>query len=106
MHKTTRGENLFEKFLLAMHKIKLLSKKLSGLTTDGAPAMVGSPKGLTALAKKEMTRRGLAADDVAGMPLHHSSTKFMCKVTSAPSCHVNSDKVHQVNQRQRRSCLF
>ena len=49
MHETTSGENLFEKLVLAMHKFNLPFEKLSGVTADGAPAMFGSQKGLTAL---------------------------------------------------------
>ena len=64
MHGTTRGEDLFEKLLLAMRKFNLPFEKLGGIATDGAPAMVGSQKGLTALLKKELTRCGLAADDL------------------------------------------
>ena len=64
MHGTTRGEDLFEKLLLAMRKFNLPFERLSGLATDGAPAMVGSQKGLTTLVKREMTRYGLNASDL------------------------------------------
>ena len=64
MHGTTRSEDLFEKLLLAMGKFNLPFEKLGGIATDGAPAMVGSQKGLTALLKKELTRFGLAVDDL------------------------------------------
>ena len=63
MRKTTDDEGLFEKLLLAMRKFNLPFEILSRFTTDGAPVMAGSQKGLTALVKKEMTRRCLAADD-------------------------------------------
>ena len=52
MHGTTRCEDLFDKPLLAMRKFNLPFEKLGGIATDGAPAMVGSQKGLTALLKK------------------------------------------------------
>ena len=64
MHGTTRGEDLFEKLLLAMRKFNLPFEKLGEIATDGAPAMVGSQKGSTALLEKELTRCGLAADDL------------------------------------------
>jgi len=63
MHGTTCGEDLFEKLLLAMRKFNLPFEKLSGLTTDGPPAMVGSRKGLSALVKKEMTSRSFVSGD-------------------------------------------
>ena len=37
-----------------MEKLELKFEKLSGLTADGAPAMVGSQKGLVAIVKKEL----------------------------------------------------
>ena len=46
MHETTGDENLFEKLLLAMRKFNLPFEKLSRFTTDGAPAMAGSHKGI------------------------------------------------------------
>ena len=64
MHANTRGKDLLQKLLLAAQKFNLPFEKLSGVATDGAPAMVGSQKGLTALLKKKLTRCGLAADDL------------------------------------------
>lgn len=52
MHGTTKDEDLFEQVILVMNKFELSFEKLSGLTTDGAPAMVGQQKGLTLLVKK------------------------------------------------------
>ena len=64
MHGTIRGEDLFEKLLLAMEKSNLPFEKLGGIATDGAPAMVGSQKRLTALLEKELTRCSFTADDL------------------------------------------
>ena len=64
MHETTGDEDLFEKLLLAMRKFDLPFEKLSRFTTDSAPVMAGSQKGLTALVEKEMTRCCLAADNL------------------------------------------
>ena len=44
MHGTTRGEDLQQKLFQALDKFNLPLDKLSGVATDGAPAMVG--KGL------------------------------------------------------------
>ena len=52
VHETTHGEDLFEKLFLAMRKLNFPFEKLGGLTTGGAPPMIGLQKGLTALAKK------------------------------------------------------
>ena len=51
MHANTRGEDLFQKHPLATQKFNLPFEKLSGVATDGAPAMVGSQKSLTAFLK-------------------------------------------------------
>nr|XP_006115076.1 general transcription factor II-I repeat domain-containing protein 2A-like [Pelodiscus sinensis]XP_025036450.1 general transcription factor II-I repeat domain-containing protein 2A-like [Pelodiscus sinensis] len=59
MHDSIRGEDVFEKVISAVHGYQLSFEKLSGLTTNGAPAMVESQKGLVALVKKEMDRLGL-----------------------------------------------
>ncbi len=64
MHGTTKGEDLFEQVALAMNKFELPFEKLSGLATDGAPAMLGSQKGLTALVKKEMSHLSLDPSDL------------------------------------------
>ena len=44
MKSTTTGEDI-TKVLKVSEKVRLDPKKLSGLTTDGAPAMVGKHKG-------------------------------------------------------------
>lgn len=64
MYDTTRGEDVFENVVSAMNKLELPFDKLSGLTTDGALAMVGSQKGLIAFIKKEMNRLSLDPTDL------------------------------------------
>lgn len=46
---TTKHEYLFEQVVLAMNKFELPVEQLRVFTTNGAPAMVGPQKGLTAL---------------------------------------------------------
>lgn len=48
MHGTIKGEDLFDQ-AVAMNNFDLPFKKLSSITIDGAPAIVGAQKGLTAL---------------------------------------------------------
>uniref|UniRef100_A0A8C4FES4 HAT C-terminal dimerisation domain-containing protein n=1 Tax=Dicentrarchus labrax TaxID=13489 RepID=A0A8C4FES4_DICLA len=64
MHGTTKGEDLFNQVIVAMNKFELPFEKLSGIATDGAPAMVGTLKGLTALVKKEMSHLSLDPSDL------------------------------------------
>ena len=94
MHGTTRGEDLFEKLLLAMGKFNLPFEKLRGIATDGAPAMVGSQKGLTTLLKKELTRYGLAA----------KSLQF-CNVMSTVIECINFIKSRGLNSRLFKKLL-
>lgn len=60
---------------MALNKFKLPFKNLSELTTDGAPTMVGTQKGLSALAKKEMSCLSL---DASNLPVCHSYIKRVC----------------------------
>lgn len=64
MHGTTKGEDLFKEVIAVMSNFALRFEKLSGIATDGAPAMVGTQKGLTALIKKEMSRLSLGPNDL------------------------------------------
>ncbi|MBN3322622.1 GTD2A protein, partial [Atractosteus spatula] len=73
MHGTTRGEDLFERLVLSMKKLQLTFEKLSGLTTDGATAMVGSQKGLIAFVKKELNRLSLDPSDFLLYITHQES---------------------------------
>ena len=45
MKSTTTGEDITKEVLKVSEKFRLDPKKLSGLTMDGAPAMVGKHKG-------------------------------------------------------------
>ena len=45
MESTTTGENIAQEVLKIVQKFRLYPKNLSGLTTDGAPAMVGNHNG-------------------------------------------------------------
>ena len=48
----TRGEDTFQAFMNFANKTKLRLVKLISITTDGAPAMVGSSNGFIALCKQ------------------------------------------------------
>ena len=64
MHGTTTGEDLFQRHVSSMEKFQLRFEKLSGFTTVGDPAMVGSKKVLVAFVKKEMDRLSLDNKDL------------------------------------------
>lgn len=111
MHGTTRGEDLFEKLVIALNKFDLSFEKLSGLTTDGAPAMVGSHKGLTALVKQEMSRLSLDPGDliVCHCIIHQESLCAKClrlnNVMSTVVSTVNFIKSKGLNSRQFKELL-
>ncbi|KFD59087.1 hypothetical protein M514_00250 [Trichuris suis] len=71
IHGTTEVEDLFEKLVLSMERFGLKFEQLSGFTTDGSPAMVGSQEG-TEPSQYRPKRFGC-------MPLHHTSTESLCK---------------------------
>nr|KAF6407290.1 hypothetical protein HJG59_009933 [Molossus molossus] len=64
MRGTPRREDLFERRVLSMKKLELTFEKLSSLTTDGAPAVVGSPQGFLAFVKKELSCLSLDPSDL------------------------------------------
>nr|KAF6500824.1 hypothetical protein HJG59_007864 [Molossus molossus] len=64
MHGTTRGEDLFKKLVSSMKILELAFEKFSGLTTDGAPAMVGSQIGLIVFVKEELNHLSLDPRDL------------------------------------------
>ena len=100
MHGTTRSEDLFQRLVLSMKKLELTFEKLSGLTTDGAPAMVGSQKGLVAFVKKELNCLSLDTNDLI---ICHCiiQRKSLCTVVMAQQCDVNRSVVHKLYQSQR-----
>ena len=82
MHGTTKGEDLFNQVIVAMNNFELPFEKLSG--TDGAPAMVGAKKGLTALVKKEMSRLSL---DPSLDPCDENTTVFITLLSFRECAH-------------------
>ena len=53
---TTIGEDIYEKVCQTMNDLELDWGKLFSVTTDGAPSMVGSMKGVVARINKEMVK--------------------------------------------------
>ncbi|XP_069840988.1 general transcription factor II-I repeat domain-containing protein 2B-like [Dendropsophus ebraccatus] len=111
MHGTTRGEDLFKRLVSALKKFDLSFEKLSGLTTDGAPSMIGSQKGLTAFVKKEMNRLSL---DPSGLVICHciihqeslcaKSLRLNSVMSIVVSC-INFVKSKGLNSRQFKELL-
>ncbi|XP_077968781.1 general transcription factor II-I repeat domain-containing protein 2-like [Styela clava] len=105
MHKTTRGEDVIQKLLQALMKFNLPLDKLSGVATDGAPAMVGRHKGMVALLRKEMDARGISHDKVVfchciihQKSLCAKSVRFDHVVSVVTDC-INYIKERDLNNR-------
>ena len=62
MKGTTTGEQLFTEQKNSLLKYNLTFSKLIGLTTDGAPCMLGKTKGAVALAVREFSTLDLKSD--------------------------------------------
>ncbi|CAK6436213.1 unnamed protein product [Pipistrellus nathusii] len=111
MHGTTRGEDLFERLVLSMKKFELTFEKLSGLITDGAPAMVDSQKGLISLVKKELNRLSLDPSNliICHCIIHQESLcaqslRLNSVMSTVVSC-INFVKSRGLNSRQFKELL-
>ena len=94
-----------------MEKFQLKFEKLSGLTSDGAPAMVGSKKGLIAFVKKEMDLLSLDTNDliVCHCIVHKEnlcaqSLQLNHVMSTVVSC-INFVKSRGLNSRQFKEFL-
>ena len=75
---TTTGEDIFEKVRETIEGLGLKWAKLTSITTDGAPSMVGMSKGLIGRINREMEQRGLAAPLQVHCLIHQQA--LCCKV--------------------------
>ena len=94
-----------------MKKLELTFEKLSGLTTDGAPAMVGSQKGLIAFVKKELNHLSLDPSDliICHCIIHQESLcaqslRLNNVMSTVVSC-INFVKSRGFNSRQFKELL-
>ena len=71
MKGTTTGEQLFAELKNSLLKYNLTFSKLIGLTTDGAPCMLGKRKGVVALAVRELSILGLESDLIVSHCIIH-----------------------------------
>ncbi len=99
MHGTTKGEYLFEQVVLAMNKFELPFEKLSGLATDGAPAMFGSQKGINCIGQKRNESSQSWSKWFNCMPLYHTSREFVCTFPEAPQCNDNCCFHHKFHKK-------
>ena len=105
MHGTTRGEDLLQKLFQSLDKFNLPLDKLSGVATDGAPAMVGKHKGLVSLLKKELDAKEIRHDAlifchciIHQQSLCAKSVKFDHVISVVTDC-INFIKKRDLNNR-------
>ena len=77
---TTTGKDILDAFLRCVTEMKLDLRKLISVTTDGAPAMVGSNKGFVNLLHKHMKDNGI----------DHDLLKFHCIIHQEALCAKSS----------------
>lgn len=111
MYGTTKGEDLFKQVVAVMNNFELTFEKLSGIATDGALAMVGAQKGLTALVKNEMSRLSLDPNDliVCHCIIHQESlcahSLKLNNVMKTVVSIINFIKSRRLNNRQFKELL-
>lgn len=93
MKDTTTGEDIFQELKKSMARLNVKFDKLHGISTDGAPAMVGNKLDLIAKIKSEMTNMNLDAKElyVLHCIIHQQNS---CAKAIKFFCHVNSDYVY------------
>ena len=106
MHGTTTGEDLFKILVSSIEKLELTFEKLSGLTTDGAPAIIGLQKELVAFVKNELVSLGLDPNDLSICDcivhqdnLSAQSLRLNHVMSTVVSC-INFVKSRGLNNRQ------
>ena len=74
----TRGTDLFVYVCSAVDDMKLPWNKVTGIITDGAPAMAGERSGLTTLVCNKGKRRRRQSYKT---PLYYSPTSSLCQTS-------------------------
>ncbi|KAJ1118404.1 hypothetical protein NDU88_006595 [Pleurodeles waltl] len=102
---TTTGEDIYE----SVNDLQLDWAKLAYVTTDGAPSMVGSMKGVVARIKKEMGKYNHSHPIAIHCLIHQQalcckSPKLDSVMKIVVSC-VNFIRAHALNHRQFQEFL-
>jgi hypothetical protein len=111
MHGTTTGEDIFNELDKIIKKYDLPYNKLSGISTDGAPAMVGAQKGVIALIKKKLLQLNIDPSKlfVSHCIIHQENLCAQClkipHVMNIVVRCVNYLKRHGLNSRQFKEFL-
>ncbi|XP_069461251.1 general transcription factor II-I repeat domain-containing protein 2-like [Ambystoma mexicanum] len=106
---TTTGEDIYEKVCQTLNGLELDWAKLASVTTDGAPSMVGSKKGVIARINQEMDKHNYSQPIAIHCLIHQQalcskSLKFDSVMTIVVSC-VNFIRAHALKHRQFQEFL-
>ncbi|KAJ8018177.1 General transcription factor II-I repeat domain-containing protein 2 [Holothuria leucospilota] len=111
MKDTTTGQDIYEEVKSAFSRFSLKWENLSGIVTDGAPAMKGKNSGLVARIKTELANRQINPDDVTVFHciIHQENLcvkvlQFKDVMSTVVSC-INFIKARGLNHRQFRQFL-
>ncbi|XP_068118264.1 general transcription factor II-I repeat domain-containing protein 2-like [Hyperolius riggenbachi] len=106
---TTTGEDIYEKVCQTVTDLELDWGKLASVTTDGAPSMVGSVKGVVARINQEMDKHRYSRPIAIHCLIHQQalcckSLKWDSVMKVVVSC-VNFIRAHALNHRQFQELL-
>ncbi|XP_077137137.1 general transcription factor II-I repeat domain-containing protein 2-like [Ranitomeya variabilis] len=106
---TTTGEDIYEKLSQTVKDLELDWAKPASVTTDGAPSMVGSKKGVIARIKQEMDKRNHSHPIAIHCLIHQQalcskSLKWDSVMKIVVSC-VNFIRANALNHRQFQEFL-
>jgi len=106
---TTTGEDIYDKVCQTVNGLELDWAKLVSVTTDGAPSMVGSKKGVIARINQEMEKHNHSHPIATHCLIHQQalcskSLKWDCDMKIVVSC-VNFIRAHALNHRQFQKFL-
>ncbi|KAJ1132649.1 hypothetical protein NDU88_010956 [Pleurodeles waltl] len=106
---TTTGEDIYEKVCQTVNDLELDWAKLASVTTDGAPSMVGSMKGVVAGTRKEMDKHNHSHPIAIHCLIHQQalcckSLKWDSVMKIVVPC-VNFIRAHALNHRQFQKFL-
>lgn len=94
MHETTTGKDIFEEVCKCVNEKKLPWDKLTGLTTDGVPAMCGEKNRLVGRMREKMQQEKCAGDLTVYHCIIHQEM-FCSKALKME--HIMSTITHTVN---------
>lgn len=111
MKDTTRGIDIFEALKKTVEEKDLCWKKLSGMCSDGAPAMVGNVQGVNARLTNFLTETNLPTENVIWYHCIIHQSVLCCKVLDLKNVMdivvkiVNYIRSHALNHRQFKELL-